>query len=127
MREFDTEEGRGLHRASPTASSRKGSVMASTTWRGNGKFLGRRIDIEMEVTEFEPNRNYAWQSKSGPFPVRGKTTIEGSEGGTRVKTTIEAEIGGFFNLAEPLVVNMGKQQHQSDLDNLKDLMEANAL
>ncbi len=35
--------------------------------------------------------------------------------------------GGFFNLAEPLVVGMGKRQYQADLQTLKDLMEAKAL
>ena len=49
------------------------------------------------------------------------------EGGTRVTETYQAEPGGFFKLAEPLMVRMGKRQFQSDLDNLKDLMEANAL
>ena len=54
-------------------------------------------------------------------------TFEPMDGGTRVNTTIEGEPGGFFKLAEPLIVSMSKRQFQSDLDNLKDLMEANAL
>ena len=114
----------GAHEVTKTS---EGPIGVGTTWRGYGKFLGRRIDFEMEVTEFEPIRKHAWRSKSGPFPIRGTTTFDGIEGGTRVNTTIEAEIGGFFNLAEPLVVSMGKRQFQSDLDNLKDLMEAKAL
>lgn len=40
---------------------------------------------------------------------------------------MELEPGGFFKLAEPLIVSMARRQFQSDLDNLKDLMEANAL
>jgi uncharacterized membrane protein len=114
----------GAHEVEKTSA---GPIAVGTTWRGNGRFLGQRIDIEMEVSEFDPNRKYAWQSKSGPFPVRGTTTFEAIEGGTKVNTTIEAEVGGFFKLAEPLVVNMGKRQFQADLENLKDLMEANAL
>ena len=41
--------------------------------------------------------------------------------------TLEAEPGGFFKLAEPLVIAMAKRSFQGDLDNLKDLMEADAL
>ena len=104
-----------------------GPIGVGTTARFVGKFLGRRIESESEVTEFEPNRKYSWQSKSGPFPIKASTTFEQIEGGTRVNTTAEAEPGGFFKLAEPLIVSMGKRQFQSDLDNLKDLMEANAL
>ena len=40
--------------------------------------------------------------------------------------TIEAEPGGFFKLAEPLLT-IAKRQFQNDLDNLKDLTEAHAL
>ena len=34
------------------------------------KFLGRRIENESEVTEFEPNRRFTADAKSGPFPFR---------------------------------------------------------
>ena len=104
-----------------------GPIGVGTTTRFVGKFLGRRIESESEVTEFEPNRKYSWQSKSGPFPIKASTTFEQIEGGTRVNTTADAEPGGFFKLAEPLIVSMAKRQFQSDLDNLRDLMEANAL
>ncbi len=105
----------------------EGPIGVGSTARFVGKFLGRRIESESEVTEFEPNRKYSWKSKSGPFPIKASTTFEQIEGGTRVNTTAEAEPGGFFKLAEPLIMSMGKRQFQNDLDNLRDLMEANAL
>lgn len=104
-----------------------GPIGVGTTARVVGKFLGKRIESESEITEFESNRKYTFQSKSGPFPIKGSVTLEQIEGGTRVSTTVEVEPGGFFKLAEPLVISMGKRQFQSDLDTLKDLMEANAL
>jgi len=104
-----------------------GPVGVGTTARTVSKFLGRRIETETEVTEFEPNQKYGLQSKSGPFPLKALVTVEQVEGGTRVNSIIEAEPGGFFKLAEPLVVQVAKRQFQSDLDNLKDLMEAGAL
>jgi uncharacterized membrane protein len=104
-----------------------GPIGVGTTSRSVTKLLGRRIESESEVTEFEPNRKFAEKSKSGPFPFQGSMTFEQIEGETRVNFTIEAEPGGFFKLAEPLIVIIAKRQFQSDLDNLKDLMEANAL
>jgi len=104
-----------------------GPLGVGTTARFVGKFLGRRMESESVITEFEPNRKYTWESKSGPFPLKGSTALEQIDGGTRVTGTIEAEPGGFFKLAEPLVVSMAKRSVQGDLDNLKDLMEANAL
>jgi len=105
----------------------EGPIGVGTTSRSVSKFLGRRIGIEMEITEFEPNRKFTSHSMSGPFPLQATVAFERIEGGTRVNATIEAEPGGFFKLAEPLIVSMAKRQFQGDFDNLKDLMEANAL
>ena len=104
-----------------------GPIGVGTTARFVGKFLGRRMESESVITEFEPNRKYSWESKSGPFPIKGSTALEQTDGGTRVTGTLEAEPGGFFKLAEPLVITMAKRSFQGDLDNLKDLMEADAL
>lgn len=91
------------------------------------KFLGRRIENDAEITEFEPNRRVTMRSTSGPFPFHGSLTLEPVEGGTRVNATFGLEPGGFFKLAEPIVTRMAKRQFESDLANLKDLMEAHAL
>jgi hypothetical protein len=53
--------------------------------------------------------------------------LQAVEGGTRVDQTIDAEPGGFFKLAQPLLVTMMKRQMQGDLDTFRDLMDANAL
>ncbi len=59
--------------------------------------------------------------------MQNRVTFERVEGGTRVTLTLVGEPGGFFKLAEPLLVSMLKRQYQADLANLKDLMEAHAL
>jgi uncharacterized membrane protein len=105
----------------------EGPIGVGTTSRSVTKILGRRLESEEEMTEFEPNRRFATRSTSGPIPFRSTVTFERVDGGTRVNATIEAEPGGFFKLAEPLVVRMAERQFQADLDNLKDLMEAGAL
>jgi len=104
-----------------------GPIGVGTTWHTIAKFLGRRIESDTEITEFEANRKITSTSKSGPFPTTFEITLEPVAGGTRVNQIIEAEPGGFFKLAEPLLVTMARRQFQNDLDNLKDLMEAHAL
>lgn len=104
-----------------------GPIGVGTTWRTVSRFLGRRIESESEFTEYELNRKLGFKSKSGPIQFEVRMTFERVEGGTRINTKFEAEIGGFFKLAEPLVVSMGKRQLEGDLANLKDLMEAHAL
>jgi len=104
-----------------------GPIGVGTTARFVSKLLGRRIETDWEIIEFEPNQRFVALSKSRPFPVEVSMTFEPTEGGTRVSVMYEAEPGGLFKLTVPLFVSMGKRQLQSALDNLKDLMEANAL
>lgn len=104
----------------------KGPMGVGTTWTGVGKSLGKRIETIVEQTEYEPNRKSAQKSNS-PFPVHQQMTFESVDGGTRVNVRFEAEPGGFFRLAEPLVAKIGKRNIEGDLANLKDLMEAHAL
>lgn len=104
-----------------------GPIGVGTTARTVSRFLGRRLENQMEITEYEPYRRFSWVSKSGPFPFQGSVTVEPVEGGTRVNGTFEGDPSGFFKLAEPLIVTIAKRQFQGDLDNLKDLMDANAL
>jgi hypothetical protein len=97
-----------------------------TTWRAVQKAFGQQLESEVEVTEYEPSRQWAQKGKS-PFPVQIQATFEGVDGGTRVNLRLEAEPGGFFRLAGPLLASMAKRNIEGDLANLKDLMEAHAL
>jgi uncharacterized protein YndB with AHSA1/START domain len=110
----------------PAKQTSAGPIGVGTTWHGVGKVAGRQFDTEITFTEFEPNRKITL-TITKPFPTTWTVTLESVAGGTRVSQTVEAEPGGFFKLAEPLVVTMAKRQFQNDLDNLRDLMEANAL
>ena len=88
------------------------------------KFLGRRIESTGEITALELNRRYAWKVTSGPIPMEAETVFEPFEGGTEVTAVWWGEPGGFFKLAEPIVVRMAKRQLETDFANLKDLLEA---
>jgi uncharacterized protein YndB with AHSA1/START domain len=104
-----------------------GPMGVGTTYRSVRTLLGRRIESEGVFTAYEPNRSYATKSTSGPFPMEGRVTFERIAGGTRVTGTLVGEPGGFFKLAEPLLMSMGKRQFDADLANLKDLMESHAV
>jgi uncharacterized membrane protein len=102
----------------------EGPIGAGTTYRYVSQLLGRRIETDGEITEYEPNRKYSFKSISGPFPIEGGFTFEAAEGGTRVALAVEADIGGFFKMAEPLVARAIKKQFETDVSTLKDILEA---
>jgi uncharacterized protein YndB with AHSA1/START domain len=88
------------------------------------RFLGKRMELEMEVTEFEPERRFSLRVASGPFPFESRQTLTAADGATTVDVTLEGEPGGFFKLAAPLVQHRAERQLETDLETLKDLLES---
>ena len=108
-----------------TEQTSEGPVDVGTTFRNTSKFLGRRIDSTYEVTENDPPHKQCVRITSGPIPGSGCYLFEPADGGsTRFTQIFEAEIGGFFRLAEPLVGRALRRQMQADMATLKDLLES---
>ncbi len=90
-----------------------------------GKFLGRQFETPYERTSYESPRRYTDRAAGGPIPDQDWTyTFEEVSGGTRLTRVAEGEPGGFFKLAEPLIERALKRQVRTDLETLKDLLEA---
>lgn len=89
--------------------------------------FGRRIETVYETIEYEPNRIAAWKAMSGPLPLTFRRTFEHAEGSTRLTIIYEAELRGFFKLVMSLLGGSVRRQHEGDLRQLKELMEARAL
>ena len=88
------------------------------------KFLGRRMESEVEITAYEPDRRFALKVVSGPVPFNFEQTIEPTNGGTKMHVVLEGEPGGFFKLAEPLVERAVRRQVKADYEQLKDILES---
>lgn len=108
------------------AQTSDGPMGAGSTYRYVVQVMGQRLDTSGQVTAYEPPKKYAWKSTSGPFPMSGSSTCESVEGGTRITNTIDVEPGGFFKLAEPLLMRQQQSQSENDLEKLKELLEARA-
>jgi ligand-binding SRPBCC domain-containing protein len=101
-----------------------GPLQQGTRITETRKLLGRRLESTVEVTELEPDRRFSGKVLSGPFPWEFTYTFEASGDGTRVDFHIEGEPGGFFRLAEPIVVRTVRKQMEADFSTLKELVES---
>ncbi|NIM94393.1 MAG: hypothetical protein GTO18_11890 [Anaerolineales bacterium] len=88
------------------------------------QFLGRKMETIIEVTAYEKDKSFTIKSNEGPVAFEAVQTFERVEGGTKVSIHAEAETGGFFKLAEPLVARSVKKQFEEDFERLKKLLEA---
>ena len=102
-------------------------VGIGSTFKSAGKFLGRNVDSELQITGWEPPHMVGFKSVSGPFPMDITNTLEPQEDGTLLTTSGQADIGGFFKLAEGLVGKQIEKQIDTDNNTLKLLMESNQL
>lgn len=92
-------------------------------------FLGRRMEITGELTQFDPPKRSAFKTLDSPFPMTGSSTVQPQGDGCEFTHTLEIHtgLGAFFGkVAEPIVVRMYRKQMQTNVELLKDLAEAEA-
>lgn len=96
-----------------------------TRFDTTNKFLGRRIESSLEVSEYEPNRKICSRSVKSPVQFTDCRVFQPEGSGTRLTVTLETDgTGGLFKLADPIVAKLSKRQMETDLATLKDLLEA---
>lgn len=103
----------------------EGPIGAGNTWRYKGKALGRKVETEIEMTSYDPaNHQASVKAISGPVPFENTYKFESNGNGTQLSLSGQAEIAGFFKLAEGLVAKQLEKQLDTDLNALKLLLEA---
>lgn len=101
-----------------------GAMAVGTRVREVRKFLGMRMESVVEVTAYEPGKAFGLKVVSGPIPFEVRQTFEPADSGTKIDVVIEGEPGGFFRLAEPLVVRAVGRELANNLATAKDLLES---
>ena len=88
------------------------------------KWLGRKIEYTLEVTIWDRPNRYGFKVIEGPVPAQTVIGFESAEeSGTELTIDVEAELGGFFKLAEGLVGKQVEKQLDTDFNALKLLPE----
>lgn len=101
----------------------EGLLRVGSTYVQQASFLGRRIETNFEVIEYEAGKRVRIASTSGSFPIQVLREVSASNGGTRVHAIIEGQAGGFFRIFAPLLNWMVGQQIRVDYANLKRILE----
>lgn len=101
-----------------------GPIGVGSTWRYVTKFLGRKNETEIQMTSYDPPRQSRVKAVSGPIPFENTHTFQEQDGGTLLTFTGQAEIGGFFKMAEGLAGKQLEKQMEADAAALKKLLDA---
>jgi uncharacterized membrane protein len=90
-------------------------------------FMGRRMEGSNEYTQWEPNRVVAFRATSGPVGLDASYAVEpAGTNRARLTSRLEMRAPGLLRLAEPLMAARLRRDVETNLANVKDLLEANA-
>ena len=94
--------------------------------KGTVKVAGRQVHWEAEATEVQPPTRVVYHSVEAPFPFTLAFTLVDRDGATEVLH--DGSVGGmsgfFGKLADPLVALMYQRDMNSNLANLKAILES---
>jgi len=100
-----------------------GDMQVGTLFSSIGHFMGRRIQSDFEVTEFETNKSYGFETISGPIQLQTSYNFEVVDRGTNLIVSSLINPGGFFKLIDPIVTRVAKKQFKENLMMLKEQLE----
>jgi uncharacterized protein YndB with AHSA1/START domain len=104
-----------------------GEVGLGTRFRAVSHFMGQRIESVYEVTEFEPDKRYGFQSRSGPMDSHTLYTFEVTKGSTKINVSTRAGSGDLSQERDVAVEKKVKKQYRENLALLKDILEADRI
>ena len=107
-----------------SAQISNGKIGLGTLFRTVSHFLGRRIEAVYEITEFEPNRRYGFESVSGPVDNHTLYTFEMTSGGTWISLSMQIAPKDSIKPDSAIVVKQIKKQYKENLAMLKSALEA---
>lgn len=94
-----------------------------TSIQGVRRFLGRRIELPYEITEYQPCTKLGMQGAMGPLRFMDGYVLESMGPNTRVRFWLEPTLTGVMKLARPFIALVGKTHAQETLTNLKKALE----
>ena len=102
----------------------EGPMGVGTTFRGGIRLLGLPIDWTAECTGYDTDGELEFSVNAGPLQLQEILTLEHIEAGTSFTIVYEGDLRGLVRLAGPIVVRVFQRQVESDLANLRDILEA---
>lgn len=101
-----------------------GEIGVGTVFRTVSHFMGHRIESVYEVTEFEPNKRYGFQSQSGPMASHTLYTFEVMGGCTKISIFTRLHPGELLKPDNIATEKKVKKQYRENLALLKGILEA---
>ena len=100
-----------------------GAVGVGTKFKSMGELMGRQIEGEMQVMEYEPDTKCGFQVNAGPMQMNLNMSFKTVGTGTKVSLNAQGNPAGFFKLAEGVMAGRIKSLMEENLARLKSELE----
>jgi len=100
-----------------------GPVGVGTETHRLARFMGRRIDYVLRVTEHVPDRRLVMESVRAPFPMGVTYAVEPGPAGSLVSLRVTGGYGLLMRLAQPIVSRQIRRSLEADLRHLRGRLE----
>jgi uncharacterized protein YndB with AHSA1/START domain len=121
----DLENDPPWSRAAELCRISPGPVGVGTTFRQRDRLLGRRLELTLQVVDYEPNHKVTLQTTSRGLSFAGTRMVEPvGQGATRVTFVGGGRAGGVWRPVEPLLAAVGGRRLRTQLGRLKRLLES---
>jgi hypothetical protein len=104
--------------------SSKGPAGVGSVIHQVGKFMGRELETDAKISQWDPPSLWGQKFNSGPMKIENTNKYEAKDGGTLLVQTFQGEVGGFFKVAEGLAFKQMQKELEADCSRLKKLLEA---
>ena len=93
------------------------------TVQGVRRFLGRKMELPYEITEYQRGTRLGMKGAMGPITFKDGYVLESMGPSTRVKFWLELTLTGVMKLARPFIAVIGRTHANETLTNLKKALE----
>ncbi|HJR80993.1 MAG TPA: SRPBCC family protein [Anaerolineales bacterium] len=93
------------------------------TIRGVRQFLGLKMELPYEITEYEAGNRLGMKGAMGPLTFEDGYVLDSMGSSTRVRFWLKPTLTGLMKLVKPFVVWQGKIHADETLTNLKNTLE----
>ena len=101
-----------------------GPVGVGSKLQNIGRMMGRKIEANAEITQWNPPNVYSFKATNGPANLKAEYKFEAKNDGTLLIQSIQVELGGFFGMAEGLAAKQMQKQYETNFNTIKTLLEA---
>ena len=87
------------------------------------QLFGKKLESEVEVVTYEPNKKVVMKIIKGPVKMELNQIYEAANGGTKLTLKMEGEPGGFFKLVGGALEKQMTEQNEQNFQKLKQILE----